>query len=144
MSATNTFENDILQLIFNNVAILTIGDSAGIQGSSTAGSLHVALFTGNPDEAGSTSYECSYSGYGRVAVARSTAGWTVSGDTADNTAAVTFGECTASPETATHFGIFDSAAGGTLLFYGTLNSSLSITVGVIPQFAAGDLDITAN
>lgn len=144
MSATNTFENDLLLLIFNNTAIETIGDSAGIQGSTSDGSLYVALFTATPDEAGSTSNECTYTGYARVAVARTSAGWTISGNNASNTSAVTFGECTAGTETATHFGIADSSSGGTLLFYGALDSSLAISSGVIPEFAAGDLDINAD
>ena len=52
MSKSNTFENDLLQLLFNNVDIADIGDAAGIQNSATAGSLYLALHTADPGEAG--------------------------------------------------------------------------------------------
>jgi hypothetical protein len=42
MSKSNTFENDLLQLIFNNVDIADIGDAGGLQNSATAGSLYIA------------------------------------------------------------------------------------------------------
>jgi len=144
MSATNVFETDILELIFNNTAIANVGDTTGIQGSSTAGNVYVALFETDPGETGSTTDECDYTGYSRVAVARTSGGWTITGNTADNTAAITFGECTTGDNTATHFGIMKADAGSDMLFYGALNSSLNITNGVIPEFAAGDLDITAQ
>lgn len=51
MSKSNTFENDLLQLIFNNVDIADIGDAGGLQNSATAGSLYIALHTGDPGEA---------------------------------------------------------------------------------------------
>mgnify|MGYP000650276063 CR=1 FL=1 len=80
MSKGNTFENDLLLLIFNNTDAALIGDATGLRGSSTAGSLYVSLHTGDPGEAGNqTTNECAYGSYARVAVARSGAGWTVSG-----------------------------------------------------------------
>ena len=85
MSKSNTFENDILQLIFNNVDIADIGDAGGLQNSATAGSLYVALHTSDPGEAGNAATnESAYTSYARVAVARSGAGWTVSGNSATN------------------------------------------------------------
>jgi len=144
MSKTTAFETDILELIFNNTAIADIGDTTGIQGSSTAGSLYVALFTADPGEAGSATNECTYTGYARVAVARTSGGWTISGDTVSNTAAVTFGECTAGSETASHVGICkeDVETTADLIFYGALDSSLAISTGIIPEFIAGAIDVT--
>lgn len=40
MSKGNTFENDLLLLIFNNTDAALIGDATGLRGSSTAGSLY--------------------------------------------------------------------------------------------------------
>jgi len=81
MSKGNTFENDLLQLLFNNVDIADIGDASGIQNSAAAGSLYVALHTGDPGEAGTAATnESAYGSYARQAVARSAAGWTVSGN----------------------------------------------------------------
>ena len=85
MSKSNTFENDLLQLIFNNVDIADIGDAGGLQNSATAGSLYLALHTADPGEAGNaTTSESAYGSYARQAVARSGAGWTVSGNSATN------------------------------------------------------------
>ena len=52
MSKGNTFENDLLLLIFNNTNIANLGDATGIRGSSAAGSLYLALHTTDPGEAG--------------------------------------------------------------------------------------------
>ena len=54
-------------------------------------------------------------GYARVAVARSGAGWTVSGNAVSNAAAVTFGACTAGSNTVTYFSVgTDSSGAGTI------------------------------
>ena len=85
MSKSNTFENELLLHIFNNSAIALIGDASGLQPSATAGSLYVALHTGDPGEAGTAATsECAYTSYARVAVARSGAGWTVAGNAVTN------------------------------------------------------------
>ena len=145
MSASNSMENSILLLVFNNTAFAKIGDASGLQPSATAGSLYVSLYTGDPGEAGDqTTNECDYTSYARVAVVRSGAGWTVTNDTAANAAAVTFPTCTGGTNTATHFGVgTDSSGAGVLLFSGALDSSLAISSGITPQFDAGDLTITA-
>lgn len=146
MSASNNFENGILLLVFNNTAFAGIGDASGLQPSATAGSLYVSLHTGDPGEAGSqTTNECAYGSYARQAVARSSGGWTVSGNLASNNGAITFPEATSGSETATHFGIGTDVSGaGTLLFSGALDASLAISSGIVPEFADGDLDITAD
>ena len=97
MSKSNTFENDLLLLLFNNTAISLIGDSSGVQPSATAGSLYVSLHTGDPGEGGDQSTsETVYTNYARQAVARSGSGWTVSGNTVSNAALVQFPTCGAS------------------------------------------------
>ena len=146
MSASDSFENAILLLLYNNTAFAKIGDAAGLQPSAGAGSLYVSLHTADPGEAGDqTTSECAYTGYARVAVARSGAGWTVAAEVVSNAAAVTFGACTAGPETATHFGVGTDAAGaGVLLFSAALDDSLDITdaPSITPSFAIGALDNT--
>lgn len=136
MSKTNTFENDLLLLIFNNTDITLIGDAAGIQNSAAAGSLYVSLHTADPGEAGNqTSNETAYTGYSRVAVARSGAGWVVTGNSVSPASNVDFGECTASPGGAiTHFGVGTDASGtGKLLYYGALTPNITMATGVIPR-----------
>ena len=136
MGMSNTFENDLALLIFNNTNIADIGDATGLRGSSTAGSLWVALYTSDPGEAGTaTTNETAYTGYARVALARSGSGWTVTGNSVSPTANVDFGECTASPgSNITHVGIVNTSAGaGKLLMSGALSSAITMATGVIPR-----------
>ena len=146
MSKGNTFESDLLSLIFNNTDAALIGDATGLRGSSTAGSLYVSLHTGDPGEAGTqTTSECAYGSYARVAVARSGAGWTVTGNAVTNAALVQFPQCTSSSETATYFAIGTASSGtGKVLYRGALSASLAISSGIQPQFAAGEIDGTED
>lgn len=146
MSATNAAETALLNLIFANSAWANIGDASGLQPSATAGNLYVSLHTADPGETGNqTTSEANYTGYARVAVARSGAGWTVSGNNASNAAAVAFGACTAGSSTVTHFGIGTADTGnGNLLFSGQLTAQLAVSAGITPSFAIGELDVTAD
>ena len=146
MSKSNTFENDLLLLVFNNTDITLIGDAAGLQNSAAAGSLYVSLHTSDPGEAGDqTTNETTYTDYARVAVARSGAGWTVTGNAVANAALVQFPQCGVTGATLTHFGVgTDSSGAGKLLYSGALSASLAVSSGIQPQFAAGDLDITED
>lgn len=146
MSMSNTFETALLNLIYNNTAITLVGDAAGLLPSATAGSLYVSLHTADPGEAGDQSTsETSYGGYLRVAVARSGAGWTVSGDTASNAAAVAFAVCSSGTPTITHFGVGTSSAGvGKLIGSGALTTPLAVSVGIQPNFALGTLTCVAQ
>lgn len=146
MSKSNAWETALLNLVFNNTDAANIGDATGLRGSSTAGSLYVSLHTGDPGEAGNqTTNECAYTSYARVAVARSGAGWTVSGNAVTNAALVQFPQCTGGSETATYFGIGTaSSLTGVLLYKGALSASLAISSGIQPQFGAGDLDGTED
>lgn len=139
-SKKNTFETDILELIFNNTNIANIGDATGVRGSSNAGSLYIALYTITPtDSAAGT--ECAYTSYARVAVARSAGGWTISGDTASNTAAITFPTATGGTETVNGVAILTASTSGDMLYYGTLTTPISVVTGVTPSFPIGALTI---
>ena len=145
MSATNAFETAILQHIFQNADIALIGDATGLRGSTTAGSLYVSLHTADPGEAGTqTTNETTYTGYARIAVARSAGGWTSSGSNLSNAAAVgPFGPCTAGTATLTHFGIGTASSGaGLLMFKGALGASIAVTTSsnATQTFAIGQLD----
>ena len=145
MSASDSLETSILNHIFINSDIANIGDATGLRGSSTAGSLYISFHTADPTDAGNqTSSECDYTSYARVAVARAGAQWTTTNDTVTNDNAISFPACTGGSNTATYFGIgTDTSGTGTLLFSGALDSSLAISTGITPEFAAGDLDVTA-
>ena len=146
MSKSNAWETALLNLVFNNTDAANIGDATGLRGSSSAGSVYVSLHTADPGEAGNqTSNECAYTSYARVAVARSGAGWTVSGNAVTNAALIQFPQCTGGSETATYFGIGTaSTSTGVLLYKGALSASLAISSGIQPQFSAGDLDGTED
>jgi hypothetical protein len=136
MSKSDTFENDLMKLIFNNISITNIGDAAGILQSAAAGSLYWSLHTGDPGETGTAvTNEAAYTGYARVAAARSSAAFTVTGNSVSPVANVDFGECTASAGgPITHFGIVNTASGaGKLLYSGTMTPNVTMAVGVIPR-----------
>jgi hypothetical protein len=146
MSMTNAAEAALLDLLFLNTDWAGIGDAGGLQNSAAAGSFYISLHTADPGEAGSqTTSEVAYTGYARVAVARTAGGFTRTVSTVANTALVQFPQATGGTATATHFGIgTDSTGTGNLLLKGALNSSLSISNGIQPQFAAGALTATVD
>lgn len=149
MSASNTFETNILLLIFNNTNITNIGDATGLRGSTAAGSLYVALHTADPGEGGTqATSEATYTGYARVAVARTSGGWTVSGTAPTqvaNAALVTFGNCTAGSNVLTHFSVGHTSSGATdILISGPLGASYTTAVGNAPQFGIGTLIATVD
>ena len=73
MSKGDTFENDLLKLIFNATAIANLADNAA---TSPLTNLSVALHTADPGEGGTqATNETAYTGYARVSVARTSGGW---------------------------------------------------------------------
>jgi hypothetical protein len=144
MSASNVFETALLNLLFVNTNAANVGDATGLRGSTTAGVFWISLHTGSPGETGTqTTTEAAYTSYGRTSVARSGAGWTVTGDVADNAAAITFPAATGGSETVAHFGIGSaSTAAGNLFLYGALSAGLAVSSGITPEFSAGALDIS--
>jgi hypothetical protein len=131
MSKGDTFEDDILKLIFNAT---TIADIAENDTTSPSANLTVALHTADPGEAGTQSTnETAYTGYARVNVARTSGGWTVSGGSVSPVANIDFGECTASPGAAiTHFSV-GSGVANKLLYSGTVTPNITMAAGVIPR-----------
>lgn len=146
MSAANELETALLSLIFNNQNASNIGDATGLVGSTANGSFYVGLHTGDPGEAGDqTTSEAAYTSYARVAVARTSGGWTVSGNTVSNAAAINFPACTGSSANVTHYSIGANSSGtGHLYFSGALDNTLAISNGITPSFAIGDLTITID
>lgn len=137
---SNTSETALLNLLFKNTAWAGVGDSSGLQPSAAAGNFYIRLHTADPGEAGTgDTNEVSYTGYAPVAVARGS-GFTVTGNSVSNAAAVTFGECTGGSGTVTHFSICEgSGAGADIIVSGQLDNSRSIISGITPVFAIGAL-----
>lgn len=148
MSATNAFETDLLSLILHNLNAASIGDAGGLRGSVVAGNLFVSLHTADPGEAGAqNTTEATYTGYARVAVVRSSAGFTLGAGTWSNAAAVNFPAATGGSNVLTHFGIgTDATLAGKLLLKGAFGTPASLTVsaGIAPAFAIGALTGTVD
>lgn len=143
MSKGNNLENDLLKLLFNATAIANIADNAA---SSPLTNLYAALHTADPGEAGDqTTSEATYTSYARVAVVRTSSGWTVSTNTVTNAAAIVFPEATGGSNTVTHFSIGTASSGaGKLLYSGALTASLAVSTGIQPQFAISGVTITED
>jgi hypothetical protein len=146
MSKGNTFENELMLHILQNADVALIGDATGLRGSSTAGSLYVSLHTGDVGEAGDqTTNEATYTSYARVAVARTSGGWTVADNQGSNAAAINFPACTGGTNTITHFAVGTaSTSTGKVLYKGQLTAQLSVSSGITPSFAIGALTITED
>ncbi len=101
-------------------------------------SVFISLHTGDPGATGAA--EAAYTSYARIEV---TVGFSAAASkTTDNDAAITFPENTGGSETETHVGIWDSVSVGAFLAGGALTASQLVPGGGIPEFAAGDLDVT--
>lgn len=133
MSKGDTFENDWLKLIFNATAIANIADNAS---SSPLTNLYVSLHTADPGEAGSQlTSEVTYTSYARVAVARTSGGWTVTSSSVSPAATISFPAGTGGSGTVTHFGVGTVTTGGAgkLLYSGTVTPNIVTGNGITPQ-----------
>lgn len=128
MSLSNTFETTVLTWLLTNSA------------ATRPTAWYVALFTSNPAEDASGT-EVSTSG---TAYARQSVTFSVSGNTASNTAAIEFPTATASYGTVTHVGVFDASSGGNLIAYAALTTSKAIDTGDVMRIPASDLDVTMD
>jgi Flp pilus assembly protein TadG len=131
VSKSNNFETNFLKLIFQATGIANIADNATTAPNTN---LYAALHSADPGEAGTqTTSEVAYSGYARVSVARSTAGWTVVAGVVSPMANISFPTCIAGTATATHFSVGMSSTGSTdILYSGSVSPQVSIAAGVVP------------
>jgi hypothetical protein len=143
MSLSNAAENSLLLLLFNNTDFADVGDAAGLQNSAVAGVFYIALHTADPGEAGTMSTsETVYTNYARQTVARSGAGWTVSGSAPTqvaNAAPITFPACGVTGATLTYFSVGLAAGASVILYSGQLTAPLVVSAGITPSFAIGAL-----
>lgn len=128
----DTFENDFLKLTFNATAIANIADNAA---SAPLTNLFVSLHTADPGEAGiQTTSEISYTGYARVAVIRTGAGWVVTTNSAV-ASAVNFAVSTGGTGgTVTHFAVGTVTTGGAgkVLYAGTVTPNIVVANTIQP------------
>lgn len=135
MSFSNTAETEVLNQIFVGTALSWNANS----------NLYLALYTADPGEAGTAvTNEASYTGYARVVLIRAS-DFTVSGNQVSNSNLEQFAQCTSGSQTITHAAIVTTASGaGTIIVRAALTSSISVSTGVQPQFAANALSFTLD
>lgn len=131
-SIGDTFENDLMKLIFNATAIANVADNAA---SSPLTNLSVALHTADPGETGTQSTsEAAYTSYARVSVLRTSGGWTVTNNSVSPVASITFPAGTGGSGTVTHFSIGPTGGGTTkIMFSGTVTPNIVTGNGVTPS-----------
>lgn len=126
MSKTNTHEDAVLNTA-RGVAL-------------AAWTPYVALFTGDPGEAGSVAAECAAVDYAREAAVFAAP----SGGSMANSTAVDYGIATSDWGNLTHFGVMDAVSGGTMRYKGALTTAKHPTNGDPVSFAIGALVISED
>lgn len=124
MSFSNTFETHVLQYVFTTTTL------------TRPTAWYVGLFTTDPTDADSGT-EVSGTSYARESVT-----FSVTGDTASNTAAIEFTAAGSNWGTVTHVGIYDAASAGNLIAHASLTASKAIDTGDVFRIPTGDLDVT--
>lgn len=132
VTSSGEYANNLLALVFNASAYANMADNAS---SSPFTNLYVSLHTATPTAAGTqTSSEAAYTSYSRVAVTRTSGGWTVSTNTVVPAATIVFPAATGGSETETFFGIGTSSTGaGHLLYFGAISPTIAVSNGVTPE-----------
>lgn len=141
MGTGSTFSNDLLKLIFNATAIANIADNAS---ASPLTNLYASLHTADPTTGNQATSEAAYTSYARVAVARTSGGWTVSTNTVVPAATISFPAATGGSETETFAAIGTLTSGtGKVLFAGAISPTIAVSNGVTPQLTtASTLTLT--
>lgn len=130
MSKSNAYETAMLELLFNATAIANIADNTA---TSPATTLTVALHTADPGEAGNQlTSEATYTSYARVTVARTSGGWTITGNSASPVATIAFPAGTGGSGTVTHFSV-GSGVSNDMKYSGTVTPNIVTGNGVTPQ-----------
>ena len=127
MSFVNAFETTVLQWSLTTDSV------------TRPTTWYVGLFTSDPTETGAAGTEVSGGSYARTAVT-----FSVTGDTASNTAAVEFPAATANWGSVSHIGVHDASTGGNMLVHAALSTAKTIADGDVFRIPTGDLDITLD
>lgn len=132
------YDDDLLKLIFNGTS-MTVALAINAT-SSPITNLFVALHTADPSTtAGSgtqgtqNASEATYTGYGRVAVARTSGAWSVTTNSVVPIAAITFGAGSGGSGTVTHWSVGTSTSGASYMLYsGTVTPNIVTGNGITP------------
>jgi hypothetical protein len=143
MSTSVTTANAIQNLIYRAVAWANMADNAA---SSPVNVIDIALHTSAPVTSNQSSNEVTtgqWDTYARISITRGTSAWdAASNGMVQNSALAQFVEmASGSGCTITHV---SAGAGGTIIHYGALTASRTVSAGIQPQFAAGALKSTQS
>ena len=129
MSFTNTYENHVMNYVFTSTSV------------TRPTAWYIALFTSDPTDTGSAGTEVSTgTGYARTSVT-----FSVTGDTATNSAAVEFPAASGGNwGTITHIGVMTASSAGDMIVHSALTTSKAINDGDVFRIPTGDLDITLS
>jgi hypothetical protein len=132
VTSSGEFANKLLLLIFNATNYANLADNAA---SAPFTNLYISLHTATPTASGNqTSSEAAYTSYSRVAVTRTSGGWTVTANSVSPVATIVFPAATGGSETETFFGVGTSAtAAGHLLYFGAISPTIAVSNGVTPE-----------
>lgn len=136
---SDVYEYDFLRMTFAGKPITNVSATGG----TTA--VWVGLHTADPTDAGSTANEGGYAAYTRVAVDRSTAGWTVTSGvlaaaTVSPTTAIPFPQVVdTSTGTFTFASVYTSSniSASGMLYFGTLTPNINFSQNVTPSVTTG-------
>ncbi len=132
----STFDNDLLKLIFNGISISNLADNAA---TAPLTNLYASLHTADPGAGGSqTTNEATYGSYARVTIARTSGGFTVSGNSCSLASTISFPvPSTGAGEIETWFAIGTAVSGaGKILYRGPITPSITIVAAIAPQLTA--------
>lgn len=132
---TTSLEQALLALIFNATAWANMADNAA---SSPFTNLYISLHTADPGVSGNqTTNEIAYTSYARVAVARTSSGFAITGTnpvSVSPVATISFPAGTGGSGTVTYAGIGTASSGtGILLWTGAVTPNIVCGSGVTPQ-----------
>jgi hypothetical protein len=135
-----TARQGICALIFNATTWAGWADNTA---SSPNTNVYSTLHTADPTSGNQTTSEASYTGATRVAVARTSGGWTCSAGVATNVAAVVHGACSSGSNTISHVSLGKAASStGEVVTAGAVTTPLAVSAGITPQFAISGISVT--
>ncbi len=145
MSKSRRYANETLKLAFNGKGITGIADDP----AAPLGNFYVSLHTSDPGKSSDqTESEATYGSYARIAVARTSDGWSVTDNPdarlqkAANASTITFHRATSGDEKITHYGIgTDETGAGSLKYSGELDTPLEVSTNIIVEFDPGALKV---
>lgn len=131
MSKSDSLENALLLLLFNATLFANVAINAT---SSPITNIYASLHTADPGETGTqTTSEIGYTSYARVAVARTSGGWTITANSVSPVASISFPAGTGGSGTATYGGVGSAISGTGVLWYsGTVTPNIVTGSGITP------------